>query len=98
MLQCYRMSVIHLLCLASLLALVVFSGTAEPSALADVWGGEEPPVTTEAERCAEDENRQESVGIRITMTGISEDVETCGRHDTAGIAITMTGGTEDDSG
>ena len=95
MLQCYRMSVIHLLCLASLLALVVFSGTAEPSALADVWGGEEPPVTTEAERCAEDENRQKSVGTRITLTGISDDTDDQAREDTAGIAITMTGDEQD---
>jgi len=34
------MRVIRLLCLASLLALVVFSGVAEPGALADVWDGE----------------------------------------------------------
>ena len=73
MLDWYRMRVIRLVCLASLLALVVFSGTAEPSALADVGGAEEPAVTTKAEECVEDENRQDSAGIRITMTGRTED-------------------------
>ena len=73
MLQCYRMRVIRVLCLASLLALVVFSGVAEPGALADVWDGEKPPLRTEAEGCAKDENRQDSAGIKITMTGEEED-------------------------
>ena len=45
----YRMRVIRLLCLASLLALVVFSGAVEPGALAYVSGVEELHITTEVE-------------------------------------------------
>ena len=65
------MRVIRLLCLASLLALVVFSGAAEPGALADVSGVEQPAVTAEVE----EETRQDSAGIRITMTGKVEEEE-----------------------
>jgi len=92
------MRVIRLLCLASLLALVVLTGTAEPGALADVWDGAEPPVRTEAEECAKDENRQDSAGIRITMTGIGGDAEVDTQRDSAGIAITMTGEEEEEDG
>ncbi len=83
------------LCVLSVLVLMVFSSTADPSALADVRGSEEPPVTTEAEECAEDENCQDPAGIRITMTGIGEDAEADAGDDSAGIAITMTGEEED---
>ena len=37
------------------------------------YQAEEPPVTTEVERCVEEESRQNSAGIRITMTGRTED-------------------------
>jgi len=81
------MRVIRLLCLASLLALVVLSGTVEPGTLADVWGSDEPPVSGQPE----EESRQDSTGIRITMTGIGDDAEADANEDSAGIAITMTG-------
>jgi len=90
----YRMRVIRVLCLASLLALVVFSGAVEPGALADVVGVEEPSVTTEAE----DETRQDAAGVRITMTGVSEDADDQAGEDTAGIRITMTGEEEEADG
>ena len=86
------MRVIRLLCLASLLALVVFSGPVGPGALADVGGVEEPPVTSQAE----EDTLHDSAGIRITMTGISEDTEDQAREDTAGITITMTGEEEEE--
>jgi len=89
------MRVIRLLCLASLLALILLSGTAESGALADVRAGEGPSVTTQAEECARDENRQGSAEIRITMTGICEDSEADARHDSAGVLITMTSEEED---
>ena len=86
------MRVIRLLCLSSLLALVVFSGTGGPGTLADVSGVEEPPVTNQRE----EGSRQDSAGVRITMTGVSEDTEDQAREDTARIKITMTGEEEND--
>jgi len=98
MLDWYPMRVILLLCLASLLALVLFAGTAEPGALADTDVGEEPAVTTEVAACAKGENGRESAGIRITMTGASQDGEADAQHDSAAITITMTGEEDEEDG
>lgn len=89
---------IRLLCLASLLALVLFTGTAEPSALADTDVVEEPPVITEVEECAKGEKGQDSAGIRISMTGIAEDSEDHAQQDSAGTVITLTGEEDEEDG
>ena len=90
----FRMRGIRVLLLACLLALVLVVGTTVLSGPADPGGVEDPPASIEAEGLVEDEERQDSAGIGITMTG--EEVEGENRQASAGIGITMTGEVEEE--
>ena len=59
--------VIYILMVGLLLTILILAYRPVAQCQAD-----KPPVTTEAEESAKDENRQGSVGIRITMTGEAE--------------------------
>ena len=90
----FRMRGIRVLLLACLLALVLVVGTTVLSGPADPGGVEDPPASIEAEGLVEDEERQDSGGIAITMTG--EEAEDEDRQASASIGITMTGEAEEE--
>ena len=91
-----RMRGIRLLLLACLLALVLVVGTTVLSGPADPTGVEYLPESTETAGLAADEERQDSAGIAITMTGEQTEGDT--RRNSVGIGITMTGEEEDGNG
>jgi len=70
-----RMTALRLVCFASLLAAALVAGTADGGGSAGVQGVPEPPTGGELHAGVGDENRQESQGIRITMTGREQEEE-----------------------
>ena len=90
------MGTLRFLCFVSLLALIVFAGTADSGGPADPCEAEELAAAAARDRSSGDQGRQDSAGIAITMTG--QEAADENRQGSAGIGISMTGEQEEEDG